>query len=686
MKRTYKRRYIRLDPDQASTPWYTFFGMLIFLGLIASIVVVAVTSYNIDALGNQLETIVPMQKRMDNVSIVAVQNDTHLLFKGLFPSTIENDSVKVFLPNTNVTPGMYGSDETLLQIQVNEKGLVEQIGAFPLSGIRSINDNSMIHGNVNLIGGLNIEVTSGNVINLSENLAFQTIDVGITGITLGSNTICPSGPLDASCFDVSGLSCPNGPLETSCLPTLAILETIHVNNLTSPNMVMGQVITNQTQTTIQTLNVGEMHIMNTLECTPGTQLDASCVSFSGLMCDMMTTLDASCLENISTQTNMTVTNTVQIKENATVVCESGAISDTNCIDIGGKTCVSPIDGSCFPTRVHTINGQTAENAMYNLNIVPGPSGLIQVANIANGIQFQSTAEANTASNAPNIPVGEGFFSQKIASDLAFKSLYSTTLNVTADILIAFPDQVTAGIYNTPSITLNERGLVTSIVSNIRLNELTATRIGTGFPFFKQLTGGNDFEMHKIAPGPSNSVQVVSGTNDLLIDLTTTVTAGTYTTPYFTVNQKGKMTTLQQGTLHTGGGSYFATGSTNVCSGLVTVTAIPSSRCRLSGPNPAVYGSCIGNAWDLTTFTVPEAGLYRISLLGKANNGFCGSQAYDGYISINGIQRTFPLAGPQIFGPAVMATFDLAVNDQITFTVLQSGATVCLSTVMIYSLF
>lgn len=220
--------------------------------------------------------------------------------------------------------------------------------------------------------------------------------------------------------------------------------------------------------------------------------------------------------------------------------------------------------------------------------------------------------------------------QKIGSDFEFFNVDSTELNMTVvdddNIVFAFKEQEDVSVVGThiyQVIDIEATGFVSkvSLLSEGFTNFMNVGTMGAG-PFI-QLNVAS-YEFYNVAPGPRDSIitALEVGGNNIIVDLSNSVTPGTYTSPEHIVNEGGKITTISDGFLDTGGGTFFAYGyviisSTNT---ILTVSLNLNSRCLISGPTPALYDTC-NNAgyWDFTTFTIPESGIYEINVIMKRSN-------------------------------------------------------------------
>jgi len=228
--------------------------------------------------------------------------------------------------------------------------------------------------------------------------------------------------------------------------------------------------------------------------------------------------------------------------------------------------------------------------------------------------------------------------QKTGENFEFYNIGGgSNINTTSDendnIIISLEEQnpSVAGVYTIPKIYVEASGLISSVteLSSPLLPGTNTGTLGQG-PFFQ--VNGINYEYYNIAAGPINTMAVstAAGGNNIEVDLRTTVTAGTYGAdgnlqPDHTVNDAGKLDSVDDGFLDTGGGTYFAWGYQTVSSvagGVIfTASTFQTSRCLVSGPSPALYDTCINAGyWDLTTFIIPEDGVYEINVWLKDDSG------------------------------------------------------------------
>jgi hypothetical protein len=140
-------------------------------------------------------------------------------------------------------------------------------------------------------------------------------------------------------------------VNNNCIPGDLTLNTLYVTNL---------IAINSTQQTIISANATTLVVV---------QLDAENINLSGVL---------QCV----------------IGPNAT----QGYI-DPQCVDISGKTCTSPVDATCLPLRIGTINGIAPNSLTSDFTITSGGAGLV-ITPTTNGIIVSNTGVTSVGLAVP----------------------------------------------------------------------------------------------------------------------------------------------------------------------------------------------------------------------------------------------------------------------------------------------
>lgn len=674
-------RYRRLELPQKQPPF-------LWLAAIAAIVILftglSLAVHRVRTNSAILMSQMPMNsKKAPQNDIVATQTMDTLEFKHIASDDLHvtldgtNNNINVNLP-TLIMGGTFQNPS----LDINENGLVTRASSEMLQGIESL--NGFTDASLSVEAGPNIEISSDLQISMSSNAQFEMLDV-LNTTRLGSQTNC-SGPVLPSCLNLSGRQC-SRPVSSACIPNIVSIDSLDVVNITAKNTVMVQ-IANQSSLVVENLMSGETYIQENMQCTE-EPLDKSCFDFQGFVCD--SPADASCFPNDISFDSLQVTNVLSIQNN--LVCSTPF--DAECIKLDSIVCTSPVHESCIGDRLVLLNG----NSGPNVDLVIGPYTVITP--IMGGIQITSSAELNTATNvgATGVPV----FKQKTGVNFEFRqiSTQSDAFTVQEDNLdnirvhLKMQD-IVPGSYQFPIVTISETGLITEL-DFFSPTDQFGINIGGGTELLKSGTVSL-FEFNHVAPGPSGSMETVLVGDTINVDLTDSTVAGLYGNqpengaPLFTSNQKGKLTSIQNGFIDTGGGSYTISATSGSRSGNVTGGAI--SRCRLSGPTPAVYGTCPASVFDGSAFTAPESGPYHFYTYTHAVSNL--NRPCQGQMAVfrNGVQITTPLGSiptnRQLNGDRIALTLELAEGDLIYFTITSLSASFICSSVRhffgFYSLF
>lgn len=216
-------------------------------------------------------------------------------------------------------------------------------------------------------------------------LSLTTLDVTGT-TTLGTTTSCISA-LSSSCISISNEECPSGPIGSNCIPSTGIvLQDLFVYNLTAITSVQQNTfVGNASFIDTETLHVEDIQLTGMMTCVGSNSsfgmISPTCLDISNKTCPLGA-LDESCIPQDLVVSNLQSTGTVTLNN---VMCTGGTFP-SNCISIDGETCSTPVDGSCLPSRVATINSISPDGSLNfvieagtGISITPGGNKVV-VAN------------------------------------------------------------------------------------------------------------------------------------------------------------------------------------------------------------------------------------------------------------------------------------------------------------------
>ena len=253
-----------------------------------------------------------------------------------------------------------------------------------------------------LLNGLDVATT--------EAVSFTMLAVSQTTM-LGSNTSCVR-PLLPSCYDISGQTCTT-PLYQSCLPLDASFNNLVVGNLTLLSNGTNNIhIGNQTSFYVDMLYVNDQFLNGSLTCTQGGSISSGCLNLGGYSCPLGVPLADSCIPASLPFYNLDVTNLLQINQ---IQCLGQPINGS-CINIDNESCLTPVQDSCVPTRVRTINGVLPDGAL-NYEIYGGNG--VTVGTTANGTTISTVIIGTT--NQVNVVNTIGSTTLSLPQDIATTS-------------------------------------------------------------------------------------------------------------------------------------------------------------------------------------------------------------------------------------------------------------------------
>ena len=206
-----------------------------------------------------------------------------------------------------------------------------------------------------LVTGNNDVLVNDNQISLASALVVDSLTTSNT-MTFGTDTSCIN-PLHQNCFDLSSATCPVGsPLLASCLNQQELtFDSLNIVNLT---LVNNSESTFMDFSTVQAADVFVHSTTTTgsIICNNGMSgISSECLDLGGVTCS--TPLDASCIPNDLPFTGVTVSDTLTL--NGQVNCNDGTI-DQNCFDVSGlKILRSPSTVISNNARILDFTGSAA---------------------------------------------------------------------------------------------------------------------------------------------------------------------------------------------------------------------------------------------------------------------------------------------------------------------------------------
>lgn len=532
-------------------------------------------------------------------------------FAGNMGITVQPNASLV-LDTINSQPLSGGSATQIPLVTVDAKGRVTNVQTMPLNRIQMLNGKSE---HVVFSGGANIVImntTSGLKVSTTNAIQLETLILQ-GGATFEGPVVCEA-PLDgASCFDLSMQSC-SEPLDASCMPQNFTFDCLTVKNLTADFANLP--ISNQTALSIDELTVTDtLNFNGPVTCTEGAKLDASCVQ---IQC-ANGPFSESCFPDSQSYDTVNISQTLTVNN---VECLGGPL-DASCIQIDGQTCMMPMDASCTPPGIQSINGVSETNFM----IVGGGSTTV------NGLDITSTAENNTGINVPGsnaIPI----FKQKNGVVLEFKNIVGgngTSVSLENDVIEINLMNSTAndpsGTFTNANITVDEFGRVVEANDQPPLSSTAAMNVGNlGVGILKQLSGGIA-EIHRLS---APSLSLVGDVLQLGLP-DSPVVPGTYGNashmPLLTVNQKGQVTAVSTYELKQKAGTvaYSVQGQSYTSSSLVLAKTF-TNTC----PSCVVSGN--------QRFNFPRSGVYTVmaTAAGTSLRLQCSGFSFTGFSNTNGI--------------------------------------------------
>ncbi len=197
--------------------------------------------------------------------------------------------------------------------------------------------------------------------------------LSVSGSTLlGSATSCIT-PLLPSCYDISSQSCPTGSLSANCIPSTLHLNSLVVDSLTILNGSISEAsFTNNSF-------LGDVSLNGTFMCDTTGSISQNCLNLGGFSCPMGMPLAESCIPASLVMQNVAVLNNLTVNN---VYCNG-----------------PPIQDSCIPTRIMTINAIFPTAApVLDFSILQSTG--ISITPIANGITIANTGVTSVALAAP----------------------------------------------------------------------------------------------------------------------------------------------------------------------------------------------------------------------------------------------------------------------------------------------
>jgi hypothetical protein len=209
-------------------------------------------------------------------------------------------------------------------------------------------------------------------------LSLVALDV-MGATTLGTQTTCDA-PLSSGCYNLTGNTCPDGPMSTGCIPTSGLmLQDLFVQNLVVVNSTsQHEFVQNATFISTQALEVTQsFDLAAPMSCNTNYSISSGCFDISNKECPNGRLHD-SCFPTSYIFENTTVTNTLNVNH---VVCWADPLP-APCIDISGETCSAPVDNSCLPLRVATINGIAPNTGTFDFAVNAGTGKTKRIISIS----------------------------------------------------------------------------------------------------------------------------------------------------------------------------------------------------------------------------------------------------------------------------------------------------------------
>lgn len=213
----------------------------------------------------------------------------------------------------------------------------------------------------------------------------------VTGETyLGNVTTC-SAPLSASCIDPSNAMCPNGPMALNCIPTDNLFfNSVTVGMLTILNGTQIAQVTNSSLLIAQ-----EIRLENgPLTCSGNASISPSCITWGAGQTCPLGPFDQSCIgQSLTLSTASVQTLTVGVA----LQCTNPNAVNPSCFSIDGKTCASPVDATCIPLRVRSVNGVTPNPLTFDLQLLAGAG--VAITSGINALTVENTGVLSVGLNA-----------------------------------------------------------------------------------------------------------------------------------------------------------------------------------------------------------------------------------------------------------------------------------------------
>lgn len=207
---------------------------------------------------------------------------------------------------------------------------------------------------------------------------------------LGNVTTC-SAPLSASCIDPSNAMCPNGPMALNCIPTDNLFfNSVTVGMLTILNGTQIAQVTNSSLLIAQ-----EIRLENgPLTCSGNASISPSCITWGAGQTCPLGPFDQSCIgQSLTLSTASVQTLTVGVA----LQCTNPNAVNPSCFSIDGKTCASPVDATCIPLRVRSVNGVTPNPLTFDLQLLAGAG--VAITSGINALTVENTGVLSVGLNA-----------------------------------------------------------------------------------------------------------------------------------------------------------------------------------------------------------------------------------------------------------------------------------------------
>ncbi len=207
------------------------------------------------------------------------------------------------------------------------------------------------------------------------------------GTFLGTSTTC-AFPLSPSCLDISNQMCPGGPVALNCIPSTGLyFESVTVGSLTILNGTQIAQVTNSSLLVAQ-----EILLQNgQMACMGNASISSSCITWGAGQTCPLGPFDQSCIgQNLALNSASAQTFTV----GTSLLCTNPNAISPSCFQIDGETCTLPVDSSCIPLRVGTLNGVAPASGTFDFSLLAG-----------NGVGITSGVHSLTFDNLGVLSVG-----------------------------------------------------------------------------------------------------------------------------------------------------------------------------------------------------------------------------------------------------------------------------------------